>query len=64
VNFQDDRHALYVGWVMGMAHQNGLDAEPVVDAAGNYTDRFLIDVGGQQIALVVPYPPDDWTLNT
>ena len=33
--FVDDRHALYVGWVCGIAWRNGIEAVPVTDDAGN-----------------------------
>ena len=60
--FVDDRHALYVGWVLGLAMRNGLPARPIVDDAGNYTDRLVVDLKpGMTITLVVPPPPDDWT---
>lgn len=65
-HFADARHALYVGWVCGLALKNGLDAWPVDDDAGNHTDRIAIrlpTVGlAATIELVVPYPPEDWSL--
>jgi len=62
----DDRHALYVGWVLGLAMREGLPARPVTDEAGNYTDRLTLDLGvvpddGFTVTVVVPPPPDDWT---
>ena len=63
-NFVDERHALYVGWVLGIATRNGLRAEPVVDSAGDYTDVLRIHLDdGQHILVAVPYPPDDWSMN-
>jgi hypothetical protein len=72
-NFVDDRHALYAGWVLGVALNNGLDALPVVDADGNATDRITVQlqrpadvfepVVDVTITLVVPPPPDDWRLD-
>jgi hypothetical protein len=64
-NFVDDRHTLYVGWVLGAALRNGLTAYPVLDDAGNYTDRITIPFGADSVTLtvVVPYPPEDWTLD-
>lgn len=60
--FVDDRHALYVGWVLGLAMRNGVSARPIVDDAGNYTDRLVVDLEpGVTITLVVPPSPDDWT---
>jgi hypothetical protein len=65
-NFIDDRHNLYVGWVLGIALLNGLRLAPVVDDLGNYTDRLRLVMpnpdGTFTIDLVVPYPPDDWEL--
>jgi len=65
-NFLSDRHTLYVGWVLGIALSNGLDVVPVVDEAGNYTDRLqlLLDGGSPAvtITIVIPEPPEDWTL--
>lgn len=75
-NFVDDRHALYAGWVLGIALNNGLEALPVVDEAGNATDRIAIQLPKPAdvfedtwpdthvtITLVVPPPPDDWRLD-
>jgi len=60
--FVDDRHALYVGWVAGIATRHGLRVAPVmVDT--DYTDRIeLIFTDELSITVVVPYPPDDWEL--
>jgi len=58
-----ERHALYVGWILGTALRNGVLARPVVDANDDYTDRLAIDlVDGTTIYVVVPEPPDDWEL--
>jgi len=60
--FVDDRHALYVGWVLGLAMRNGIDARPVTDEDGNYTDRLVAEVeSGLTVTFVVPPPADDWT---
>ena len=57
------RHAMYAGWIVGLALDVGLDVEPVVDPLGNYTDRIALQVtSGRTIELVVPPPPDDWVL--
>jgi hypothetical protein len=66
-NFTDDRHALYVGWVIGIAQRQGIEAVPVADEAGNYTDRILVRLpstgrGTVTLTLVVPPPPPEWTL--
>jgi hypothetical protein len=61
MSFLDDRHILYVGWVLGIAVRNGLHAEPIVQD-GLYTDAIAIDMGGRQITIVVPPPPDEWKL--
>lgn len=65
--FVDDRHALYAGWVLGIAKRNGVPLEPVVDDDGNYTDRLTAELkdsdwGPVTITLVVPPPPDDWKM--
>lgn len=67
MTFLDERHVLYVGWVVGIAWKNGLNAEPVRDEAGNYTDRITIrfdqDSGGiTVVTVVVPPPPDSWKI--
>ncbi len=60
--FVDDRHALYVGWVAGIAWRNGLPVEIIADDEGNYTDRMKIPLAPNfTIIVVIPYPPDDWT---
>jgi len=62
-NFINDRHALYVGWVLGIALQHDLPFSPVVDDDGNYTDRLLWEVSATlTIEVVVPEPPDGWML--
>lgn len=61
--FQDDRHALYVGWIMGIGMRHGFDFKPVVDAEGNYTDRIIVNLKPYaSITLVIPYPPEDWRI--
>ena len=58
------RHALYVGWVLGIAMRNGIDARPEVDEQGNYTCRLIVTApDGTDLHLVVPPPPDDWTFD-
>lgn len=63
-NFLDDRHALYAGWVMGLALNQGLHATPVLDAEGNYTDRIAVSFGEDMITVVVPPPPENWEPST
>lgn len=59
----NDRHALYVGWTLGIAMRHGIAARPVVDGNGDYTDLLLIEApDGITITLAVPPPPDDWVL--
>ncbi len=58
--FANDRHALYVGTIIGIAMRNGVDVRPVVDEDGNYKPRIYIEQLG--IEVIVPEPPDDWTL--
>jgi len=67
MNFISDRHALFVGWVLGIAVRNGVPASPVFDDDGNYTDRINIRIGDTAaervtLTVVVPEPPDDWKL--
>lgn len=59
----DDRHALYAGWVLGLAMKWGLPFVPVTDDNG-YTDRLAMPLpDGHTLIVVVPYPPEDWTLS-
>jgi hypothetical protein len=64
-----DRHALYVGWVAMLAAMNGLDVAVAVDGDGNYLDRLLITFpptqGHQEhvLTVVVPPPPEGWTVD-
>jgi hypothetical protein len=61
--FADDRHSLYVGWVIGVGMRHGIDLRPVVDDEGNYTDHAELRVRDDlTITFVVPPPPDDWSL--
>ncbi|HSS11895.1 MAG TPA: hypothetical protein VLL25_18550 [Acidimicrobiales bacterium] len=62
-HFVDDRHALYVGWIVGIALRNGVVVEPVIDEAGNYTDRLTVALfgSGPTVTLIVPPPPADWS---
>ena len=66
MNFDDARHARYVGWVLGVARRHGVDAVPVVDDAGNPTDRIAVRVRRDDVTVtvVVPPPPDDWNFTT
>lgn len=58
-----ERHALYVGWALGVALRQGVPIEPVRDEAGNYTDRLVLHVSDQaDLTVVVPPPPEDWQL--
>jgi hypothetical protein len=62
-NFVDTRHALYVGWVAGVAMRHNLAFEPVLDENGEFTDRLIYGVRpGLTFTVVVPPPPDDWEL--
>jgi hypothetical protein len=59
----DARHALYVGWVLGVGLRKGLPVAPVLDEAGNYTDTIELRERGGGVLLVVPPPPPDWQLD-
>lgn len=67
-NFVDERHCLYVGWVVGIALRNGVPAKPILDDAGNYTDRIAFtgwdasDGVVVEITMIVPPPPVEWEL--
>ena len=62
---RDERHALYVGYIIGRAMRHGLTLLPVQDA-GDATDTvrlYLPDRPGAllgHVDLIVPYPPADW----
>jgi hypothetical protein len=59
----DDRHALYVGWVLGSALRHGVEVRPVLDAGGNYTSRLEVTFpSGPVLTFIVPAPPADWVL--
>jgi hypothetical protein len=62
-NFSSDRHALYMGWVVGKALQHGLKITPELDDDGQFTDRLTLqlpDDARYTLTVVVPPPPDDW----
>lgn len=64
-NFLSDSHALDVGRVLGILMRQGLHAEPVVDAEGNYTPRILLHLDNADekvtIELIVPPQPREAT---
>lgn len=61
-NFETDRHALYCGWVMGVAKRHGLPFEAVMED-GNWTPKLALRVSDDvAITLVIPPPPDEWEL--
>lgn len=68
-HFVSERHALYTGWILGIALKHGIDLAPEVDDAGNYLPRLTLrlragpDRPAATVTLVVPPPPDDWTFN-
>lgn len=61
----EHRHALYVGWIAGLAMRQGLTLLPVVDSAGDYTDHLELELehAAASVFVVVPYPPADWVLS-
>lgn len=62
-HFADDRHAIYVGWVLGSLIRTSSQVRPVLDDRGNYTDRIEVRLPGVgYVGLIVPEPPDDWVL--
>ena len=59
----DDRHALFIGCVAGIAMRNGLRVEFVDDEHGVHTDRLLITIEPNvSVTVIVPPPPEDWKL--
>lgn len=68
IGITSERHALYVGAVLGLAVRHGLDAMPVVDTAGNYTNELVITFADAtrmlpiNVIVIVPPPPEDWTI--
>ena len=58
--FLSDAHALRAGQVWGIAMAHGLDLQPVVDEAGNYTAAMVLRSDrlpdGVTITLVVQDP--------
>ena len=62
--FVSERHALYVGWVLGVGMRHGIPLVPVVDFDGNYTDRVTYTTPGNSvITFIVPPPPEDWSFD-
>jgi hypothetical protein len=62
-HFTGARHALYVGWVAGIAMRHGMHVEPVTDDAGNHTDQLRLTIAPDvAIAFIVPPPPPEWSL--
>ena len=62
-NYANPRHCLYVGWVVGHAMKHGIPAVPVLDDQGNYTPIIEVTLDeGVTIQVIVPEPPDGWTL--
>ena len=59
------RHAMYVGWVCGLARKQGTPLTPVVDEEGNYTDQLTLGlvVPHVTVTVIVPPPPDDWVID-
>jgi hypothetical protein len=63
-NFHSERHAHYCGWVAGALIRSGLNVTPVSDGDNSYTDRILLTMpNGEQLELIVPEPPEGWTLD-
>jgi hypothetical protein len=65
MKWNDERHPLYVGAVLGLARRHGLDATGEIDEEGGWTDRITIRFGeGLNVTLIVPPPAADWTLDS
>ena len=58
--FKNDSHALYCGYVIGIALLRGVKLEPAIDAWGDYTDRVMMLIGDTVITFIVPPPPANW----
>lgn len=65
-NFESDAHALYCGWVLGLALKHGLTVFPNTDADSNYLPELVIEMPTeasiQYLTVIIPPPPDDWRL--
>lgn len=56
-NFTSDEHALITGAVLGLLIKSGIDARPLIDGFGDYTDVITIHGGPQQVEIRV-LPPE------
>jgi hypothetical protein len=55
--FVSAEHALAAGFALGAALDAGLDVVPILDAEGNYTPRFLIDLHDPRVTVVIYVEP-------
>ena len=65
-NFESDAHALYCGWVLGLALKHGLKVFPNTDADGNYLPELVVEMPPgasiEFLTVIIPVPPEDWRL--
>lgn len=55
------RHALYVGWIAGLAARYRLPLQPCWDDSGDYAPELELAVSDTvRVRLVVPEPPAEW----
>jgi hypothetical protein len=64
MNFRNDRHALYCGWVLGTLMKRGYNVRPVVDPEGDYLPRvrFIENDPAMSFELIIEEPPEDWAM--
>jgi hypothetical protein len=63
-HFVNIAHELYAGLVMGTLMRDGLVVDFVDDDRGVHTDRLELTLtNGVKIQLVVPAPPDGWSID-
>jgi hypothetical protein len=63
VNFRNERHALYVGWVVAqMMVMTRMNARPVGDDNGDWLPRvrIIMDDPKKSFELEIPEPDPDW----
>jgi hypothetical protein len=64
MNFANERHALYAGWVLGTLIRRGQFVLSMHDENNDYLPlvRFVEDDPAASFVLAIPEPPDEWHL--